>query len=84
MHVVTTKKSYNGWVEFQRAVTAAAQRAPERLEFELIEDEIKELLQTFPWKPFALGRSIGVEQLKGTGTMGGYVVLKDRAGGSVC
>ena len=83
VHVATINKSYDGWIEFQKTIAEISSRSPDPLMIEVVEEKIEELLQTFPWKPFALGRSIGVEKLKGSGTMGGYVTLTDNDGEQV-
>ena len=57
--------------------------SPQSLTIEVIEERAEDLLQMFPWKPFVLGRSIGMERIPGSGTMRGYVLLTNREGKSV-
>ena len=71
VHVASTNKSYDGWNEFRMTVAESSGGSPQPLMIEVVEEKLEELGQPFPWRPFALGRSIGVERLEGSGTMGG-------------
>ena len=80
VHVASTNKSYDGWIEFRKTVAEMSEGFSQALMVEVVEEKLEELGQPFPWRPFALGRSIGVERLEGSGTMGGYVTLTDKDG----
>ena len=78
VHVITSDTTHLGWASFKDTIYAQFKNAPLPFTIVVHYGYLRFLSQDPPWKPFALRRSIGVEGVEGTGTMGGYVTLYDR------
>jgi hypothetical protein len=83
---VTTKDvDHHAWPDAVNIIQSVLESAPERITVEIVHASVELLaIQSVPFKPFALGNSAGIQGVpKGSGTIGGYVVLTSPAGESV-
>lgn len=76
----TKNPTHQLWADFEDDFKSTSEKWKYVFEIAIVDVSTTYIAQSFPITPYALGRSVNIDGVpKGSGTMGGYLVVTDKA-----